>query len=111
MEIGDQDSDAIRANAQINLARTIAYDSFDLVPHIRAGIAGQFNFGDDVAGAFSNGADFTLAQQEGSRAIGLAGAGMDISFENGVTLNVDYDGQFSGDGEEHAVIVGAAFKW
>ncbi len=75
------------------------------------GIAGQFNNGDDVAGGFSNGESFTLAQQDGNRVMGLAGAGLDIAFADGVTANIDYDAQLSNDGEEHAVIAGVTLEW
>ena len=83
VKVDDQTSDAIRFNAQLNVARTLSYDSFAVVPHIRLGVAGQINIGDDVDGAFSTGDDFTLAQQSDDRAMGLAGAGLDIAFTNG----------------------------
>jgi outer membrane autotransporter protein len=111
VDVGDQDSDAIRVNAQLNVARTIAYDEFSLIPHIRLGIAGQFNNGDDVAGGFSTGDSFTLAQQDGNRVMGLGGAGLDIAFLNGVTASIDYDGQFSKDGDQNAVIAGVKLEW
>jgi uncharacterized protein with beta-barrel porin domain len=111
VDVGDQDSDAFRVNTQLNVARTIVYDDFSLIPHVRFGIAGQFNNGDNVAGGFSNGENFTLAQQDGDRVMGLAGAGLDIAFAEGITANIDYDARFDNDGQEHAIIAGVTLEW
>lgn len=111
VDMDDQSSDALRLNAQLNVARTLPYDGFSLVPHIRMGVAEQLNFGDDVDGSFSTGDDFTLAQRDDDRLLGLAGAGMDFVFANGLTANLDYQGQYSTDAGDHAIVAGVALTW
>ena len=110
VDIGDQDSDALLLTAQFDVARTLPFEDFTLVPYFRMGAIEQINFGDDVAGSFANGSDFTLALQDGDHAAALLGAGLDIAFTDGITANIAYQAQYSTQ-SDHTITAGVALKW
>ena len=110
VSVGQQSSDALRLHAQLDVARTLPFEDFTLIPYLQLGAMGQVNFGDDVPGAFSNGTDFTIALEDGHEAAALLGAGMDIEFMNGVTANIAYQAEHA-DETDHMVSAGIAVKW
>lgn len=110
VDIGDQDSDALLLTAQFDVARTLPFEDFTLVPYFRMGAVEQINFGDDVTGSFANGTDFNLALQDGDHAAALLGAGLDIAFMDGITANIAYQAQYSTQ-SDHTITAGVALKW
>lgn len=105
-----QSSDALRLHAQLDVARTLPFEDFTLIPYLQLGAMGQVNFGDNVPGAFSNGADFTIALEDGHEAAALLGAGMDVEFMNGISANVGYQAQHA-DETDHVLRAGISVKW
>ncbi len=110
VKIGNQDSDALRLNAQLDVARTLPFEDFTLIPYFRMGAVEQINFGSDVDGAFSNGTDFSLALKDGDNASLVLGFGTDLDFGNGVTANLAYQANLATN-PDHALTAGIALKW
>lgn len=110
VSVGRQSSDALRLQAQLDVARTLPFEDFTLIPYLQLGAMGQVNFGDNVPGAFSNGTDFTIALEDGHEAAALLGAGLDIEFMNGVTANIAYQAEHAGE-TDHTISAGVALKW
>jgi outer membrane autotransporter protein len=110
ISIGRQTSDALRLQAGLDVARTLPFEDFALIPYLQLGAMGQINFGDDVPGSFSNGSDFTIALRDGVDGAALVGAGMDIEFMNGVTANIGYLAEHAED-TDHMLRAGVSVKW
>ena len=107
----DQESEAIRISSQVNLAKTVDFEGFELVPHVSAGIANEITKGGKARGTFSNGSDFEVELQDDNQIMGLAGAGISIGFDTGLALSLDYQGRLGGDTIDHGVLAGIVFKW
>jgi len=110
VSIGRQTSDAVRFQAGLDVARTLPFEDFTLIPYLQLGAMGQINFGDDVPGSFSNGSDFTIALRDGEQGAVLLGAGMDIELMNGVTANIGYRAEHAQE-TDHALRAGISVKW
>lgn len=111
VKMEDQKSEAIRLSGQVNLAKNIDFEGFDLTPHVSAGIANEITKGGKARGTFSDGTEFELELQDDNQVMGLAGAGISLGFDTGLALSLDYQGRLSGDTTDHGILAGIAFKW
>lgn len=66
---------------------------------------------DHAGGTFSDGNDFNLALADNGRTIGLAGLGIDLAFQNGLSTYVDYDGALASGRTVHALTGGLRHSW
>ncbi len=104
-------NDALRLHAQLELARRMTFETMDVIPHLKIGVAEQFDLGGKADGQFSNGSPFDIALADSNRVVGLIGLGVDVNFAGGFGTFVNYDGLLSGPGNQHAVIGGLRYTW
>ncbi|WP_374384921.1 autotransporter domain-containing protein [Dongia sp.] len=110
VSFGRQTSDALRLQAQLDVARTLPFEDVTLIPYLQLGALGQMNFGDDVPGSFANGTDFAIALQDDHSGAVILGAGMDFEFMNGVSATVGYRAEHASE-TDHMLRAGISVKW
>ncbi len=107
----DQESDAIRISGQVNLAKTIDFEGFEMTPHVSIGVANEITKGGKAGGTFSDGTDFEVQLQEDSQLMGLAGAGISLGFDTGLAVSLSYQGRIADDTTDHGILADVSFKW
>lgn len=106
-----QESDAIRISGQLNLAKVIDFEGFEITPHVSAGIANEITKGGKARGVFSDGTDFDFELQDDNQIMGLTSAGIGVSLDTGLSFSLDYQGRFANDTTDHGILAGVSFKW
>lgn len=116
MSIGDVTSDTYRGSAGAELAVTIkAPDSaWAIRPAVSAALAQEWREGDRTAsGRFiTTGGAFTSTLDTRDNTYAALGAAVDVTFGNGVSAFVAYEGGYGGDnGNSSGVKLGARLEW
>jgi outer membrane autotransporter protein len=109
--INSHQADAVRLKAQLVLAQDYEWTGYTITPHAKVGVQQQYNFGGNASGSFSDSAGFNLALTESNRTIGLAGIGVDLTFQNGLSTYVDYDGALASGRTVQSVTGGLRYSW
>tara|TARA_R110000824_G_scaffold118960_18_gene272517 strand:+ start:39586 stop:42882 length:3297 start_codon:yes stop_codon:yes gene_type:complete len=116
MSVGDVTSDTYRGSVGAELAVTMKAPDGEWAvrPSLSAALAQEWREGDrTVSGTFNTtGGAFTSTLDTRDNTYAALGAAVDVTFGNGVTAFVSYDGGFGGDnGTSGGVKLGARLEW
>jgi uncharacterized protein with beta-barrel porin domain len=109
--IADHQADALRLKAQLVLSQDYQLTGYTITPHLKLGVQQQFNLGGTADGSFSDGSDFSLALIDNNRTMGLAGVGVQVAFDNGLSTYVDYDGALASGRTVQSITGGLRYAW
>jgi hypothetical protein len=110
-KIAGHQADALRLKAQLELSQDYQLTGYTITPHAKVGVQQQFNMGGKADGTFSDGNDFSLDLIKTDRTIGVAGVGVDLGFQNGLTTYVDYDAALASGRTVQSVTGGLRYSW
>lgn len=109
--IASHQADALRLKAQLVLSQDYQLTGYTITPHVKLGVQQQYNLGGQADGTFSDGTDFALDLVKTDRTIGLAGVGVQVAFDSGLSTYVDYDGALASGRTVQSVTGGLRYSW
>ncbi len=104
---------ALTASGQFRIGRNMDFDAVMFKPYVDLGVAQRIALGDRHADAEfqETGDDFDVALDNEDRTMALINVGAIVDFKNGVTAELGYGGQLTGDGDQHGVMATIRASW